>query len=729
MTKQIQMGLSIAVATLLYTSANAETESLGKVSVTATKTLQLTSESPASVEIVNEEKIENKSVQRVDKALDDLAGVYVRSDNDNTPNSWGNSVMLRGIPQYYRTAVLVDGVALNNSFSGGVNWSNIAMDDIEQIEVVKGPFSSLYGGNAMSGVINVITKKPEKTETSVRLGLGSNAYKNISLVHRNRVSDALGVTINYDNKFSDGYIQDQVVKTPKTGTSGTTAVTGAIPTTTSTGSEAFILGDKGRKSWKQQNFGAKLYYDIDDNQQINIGYTYHKHETEFNSFNSYLKDASGNIVSSGSVQLDADSYLSLSESSFLFGPNGEDTSKYSAGYSNYLTGKMSLKINTGYNDYRYWYISTGSTAKSGAGKYTDIPNEKLYASLQMDFDLLESNYLVVGIDYTNDRLHKKVNTLDNWRDEDSKSTLRYKSEGYNTTQAIFIQDTINITDELCAYVGGRYDWWETDGSVDDAEHSYKASYDRRTQSQFSPKVSLVYLPTKTTTFRASAGSAFRAPSLSDLYSSYESSGVLHQADPNIKPESVTSWEIGFEHTFPTGTYIKSTYYENYLTNLIYTTTVNSALTEKRNAGKAEIRGIEVEVVQAILEDTRVFANYTYNTSEITENDSNPDIIGNEITYSPETTWNIGIDTKMGPVSGSVVGKYVSDFTTKDDNSDTIRDVYGTYEEHFTVDASIGYQINDSLKASVAVNNMLDAEYYQNNLVPGRTFYAELLLKF
>jgi len=731
MIKIKNIPLSISVASIIFTIPTlslAQYIELADISITATKTEVATSESPASISVVNEKKLENKSVQRVDKALDDIAGVYVRSDNDNTPSSWNNTVILRGIPQYYRTAVLVDGVAINNSFSGGVNWSNIPVDDIQQIEVVKGPFSSLYGGNAMGGVINVITKKPTEQEIFIRTGYGSNNYKNLSIVHRNKLTENIGISLNYDNKSSDGYIQDLVVKTTTTGVGGT-AVSGAIPTTTSTGAKAYIVGDKGEKSWKQQNFGAKIYYDIDDNQELIFGYTYHTHETEFNHFNTYLTDAVGNPVYSGSVQLDPTSKSTLSESNFLFGPNGEDVSKYTLGYKNYISDVISLKIDTGYNDYRYWYISTGATATSGAGKYTDLPNEKTYVSAQMDFAITDNNLLVVGVDLNKNELHKQVNTLSNWTDENTKTALRYKSEGRSTTKAIFLQDTINVTDKIVTYLGGRYDLWETDGFVNDVDNTVTTTYNTREESQFSPKLSVVYLSSKDTTFRTSIGKAFRAPSLSDLYSDWYSGATLYKADPALKPESVTSWEIGFEHKFSTNTFLKSTYYENYLTDLMYSTVVSPTLNEKRNAGKAEIKGIEIEINQNINDNINIFANYTYNKTEITENISNPALVGNEITYSPKHQYNIGLNAKVGKWSGSLIGKYVDYLTTKDDNTDVVKDVSGSYEEHLTVDTKINYEIKKGIKASLAINNMFDKEYYQSSLTPGRTVYAELAFKF
>lgn len=731
MIKKNGTTLSLVAVATIFNIANADTSvNLGEVSVTATKTYVTTSESPASVEVVTSEQISNKQVQRVDEALKDVSGVYVRADADHTPNSWSNTVTLRGIPGYSRTSVLVDGVSINNAFSSGVNWSTIAVEDIEKIEVVKGPFSSLYGGNAMSGVINIIRKKPTKQEFNIKTGYGSNNYKNLEFSYRDKFYGSLGIDINYGNKKSDGYISELAVKSPSNGTGGTD-VTGQQLTTDYKGDTKYIVGDKGKKSWIQDDVGLKLFYDINNASKITFDYNHHEDETKYNSFNSYLRDSSGNLIYSGSAQLDPTHKTTLSEKDFLFGPNGETSDRFTLSYTNTFSDTIDLDIKANYLKNTYWYVSqtTGALSSGGPGTYTDIPNEKLFTSIQFNFQLGDYNYITTGIDITKSKLQKDINTLTSWRDYDSKTTLLRENNGESTTQAFLIQDTIDISKSLIAYVGGRYDYWETKGDFKDYVNSISTSYDKRHDSYFSPKISLVYLPAKGTTLRTSWGKAFRAPSLSDLYSAYYSGAKLIQSSPTLEPEKVSSWEIGFEQKFITDTQLKVTYYENTLTDLMYSTDVSSTLNEKRNAGKAEVKGVEIEVKQALSDAISTFANFTYNKSEMLENDSKPTSIGKQLTYVPEKQFNLGISGNYSSWNGSIIGSYVDDMYTTDDNMDIIKDVYGAYESYFIVNTKIGYKIRDYLSASISINNLFDKEYFQSDMTPGRTVYAELAFKF
>jgi len=192
---------------------------------------------------------------------------------------------------------------------------------------------------------------------------------------------------------------------------------------------------------------------------------------------------------------------------------------------------------------------------------------------------------------------------------------------------------------------------------------------------------------------------------------------------------LTSWEVGFEHIFDTGTHFKTTYYENYLKDLMYTTDISTTLNEKRNAGKAEIKGIELEAQQEFADGLNAFANFTYNHTEITENQNNPLIVGKQMTHVPKRQFNIGISGKQGDLSGSFMGSYVDEISTKDDNSDIYKATYGGHESYFTINAKLGYQLQKWLNASIAVNNLFDNEYFQYSLNPGRTVYGELTFKF
>jgi iron complex outermembrane receptor protein len=146
---------------------------LEEVVVTATRTEKGLEDVPGSVSVVTKEDMEKRSVKSIDEALSTTTGIYQNSMGGGMVGH-PPSISMRGISGGQRTLVMLDGLPLSNPMWGGASYYLISAEDAERIEVVKGPFSSLYGGYAMAGVVNVITKMPEKREFTLKTGYGSS---------------------------------------------------------------------------------------------------------------------------------------------------------------------------------------------------------------------------------------------------------------------------------------------------------------------------------------------------------------------------------------------------------------------------------------------------------------------------------------------------------------------------------------------------------------------------
>lgn len=129
---------------------------------TASKVSQKIREAPSTVRIVTSEQIKDRGYFTLEQALADLPGFQFRNINGFNTYSF-----LRGIPnQNNLILVLVDGIQINELNSGGFyGGGQFDLSNTERIEVVYGPSSALYGTNAVSGIINIITRKPEKANS------------------------------------------------------------------------------------------------------------------------------------------------------------------------------------------------------------------------------------------------------------------------------------------------------------------------------------------------------------------------------------------------------------------------------------------------------------------------------------------------------------------------------------------------------------------------------------
>ena len=707
---------------------------LEEIVVTATRTETSVESAPASVSVVTKEEIELKAPKTIDQALNDISGVFVRRGKGLMDTL--SFITLRGIPEQKRTLILMDGVVLNNPYFGGVKMGGYYPEDIERVEVVKGPFSSLYGGYAMGGVVQFITKMPEKREFTLKTGYGSSwergeamdDLRRVYISYGDKLWDKLSIFLSYGWQGTNGFPTDLNVQTTKP----STGITGYEVTSTREGRVAYLIGDKGDNRWWDDGITIKTQYEFTKDTKLRLSFIRNRYEYNYDDPHTYLRDASGAPVWS---------YGSVKENSFLPGAGGRIQDTYALGFETKLFKDLSMKINLSYfNTEKDWYVTTLSQAtRSGCGTnptlcgyVSNTPADAYMADIQFSLPIFNNQILTFGGSFRNAYADTKEKYLRNWKDEDSTTTLKYESKGKDRTYALFVQDEIMLLNNLTAYIGFREDFWETyDGYANDVgKAGYPKEYPSKSASSFSPKFALVYKPFETTTLRGSIGKAFRPPTVYELYRTWTgSTGITYAGNPQLDPETVVSWDIGVEQKLWKGAKVSLTYFENYMKDLIYRKTVTSTYQEWVNVGKAESRGVEFEIEQKIDKWLRLFGNFTYTDSEIKENQANPKTVGCRLTYTPLWRANIGAEFEKSGFSAMVVGRYVGKWFSNDDNSDYVNNVYGSYDPYFVVDGKIAYQITKFAKLSFSVDNIFDRKYYQYYKAPGRQWFTELTLKF
>jgi len=134
------------------TPGEAEAE---QVVVSATRFDIPLDQSPASVSVIGSEDIEQKQIERVSDALREVPGLSVVQTGTAGQLT---SVFMRGLRSEH-TQVLLDGIPINQGLQGAFNFADLTTDDIDRIEVVRGPQSTLYGPRALAGVIQIFTKE------------------------------------------------------------------------------------------------------------------------------------------------------------------------------------------------------------------------------------------------------------------------------------------------------------------------------------------------------------------------------------------------------------------------------------------------------------------------------------------------------------------------------------------------------------------------------------------
>ncbi len=194
--------VSFAQQTKEIASDSTKVENLDEVIITATRTIRQLSSLPLPAQIISKKDIKQSNSVRLNDILNEQTGLITVPDFGG-----GEGIQLQGLDSQY-TLILVDGVPLVGRSAGTLDISRVTIGNIKQIEVVKGASSSLYGSEALGGVINIITETPKN-------GFYGNANYRVGSFNTNDISTTLnykkkkfGVTTFFNRYSSEGYDLD-----------------------------------------------------------------------------------------------------------------------------------------------------------------------------------------------------------------------------------------------------------------------------------------------------------------------------------------------------------------------------------------------------------------------------------------------------------------------------------------------------------------------------------------
>jgi len=153
-------------------AASADEATLKPIEVTATRTTLKEENKTSAVTIITQEEIQKKQHMQVQDILREQLGIQVVRSG---PLGSQTSIFMRGAGSQ-STLVMIDGIQVNLNTSGGFNFAHLQMDNIERIEILRGPQSTLWGADAVGGVINIVTKKGKGGPTH-SIGYEVGSYK------------------------------------------------------------------------------------------------------------------------------------------------------------------------------------------------------------------------------------------------------------------------------------------------------------------------------------------------------------------------------------------------------------------------------------------------------------------------------------------------------------------------------------------------------------------------
>lgn len=534
--------------------------SFDEVVVTATRTENDVKKVPASTQVITQEDIKRGGATSVRNALSMYANIFQKSK----VRGGGHDIIIRGMETKH-SLVMVNGRRISNEadangLGNAMSLDRININDVEKIEIVRGPSSALYGSEAMGGVLNIITK-PSKEQTLLtglehtsedtshwwhadtgRIGnfsmtLDARFNKiNRSMLDTATESDPYGTaqtynaSLNYyvnDHSYVNAYMDyySQHLKTDM----GTPAMK-PITLTTSSGKMSLsgqaMLEGTGSKAFKQKNYGISWNGKTDKNDWQIQAYM-----SKFNWSTTSSTKVLGSIPPAGMEGMF--NYLLQKKNTYDF--NHDEHNMWA------IEGRDSLRVNDHHR------VTFGA-------------------------EYVKDKVAGTGLGKNGDGVH---NITEN-------GTTKSSSEKTLSSYAAYLQDEI------------EYGKWFIVPAIRYDHHSAYGSHT-------SPKIGVTYNATDHFRIKANYGDGFKAPSVSQLYYDLDmemgrGNWVHLTGNPNLKPEKSKSWDLGVEAEFGKG-YGSLTYFDNDVDNLIASIPKGKdsnghKLYRYENVNKARIKGLE-----------------------------------------------------------------------------------------------------------------------------------------
>ncbi|WP_321476863.1 TonB-dependent receptor domain-containing protein [uncultured Paludibaculum sp.] len=710
------------------------------VTVTATRGQMETEEAPVSISTVTNQEMGARRVQLLDQALNTVPGLYAFRGKGTQDTNAG--VGLRGFAGrgsgQARVLVLMDGQPLNDSYTGQVNWATLPIEEVERVEVVRGSFSALYGGNAMGGVINILTKPVTARQAEVYGQAGNQATVRYGGRVADRFHDRLGLSVAYDRMQSGGY-PSQFVSGAGSALAGGTAVTGALPVLTTSGTQTFLLGKAGNNWWNQHAVRVRGDYAFNRRTMMFAQFQRQWSGYGYDQYESFLRTADGSPFDSGAASMQWNGgprRFGVTPSLFVPGDGQAEFWLVSGRLHHELRNSARLQFGGGRTNAPLNYYSTpgtGSTAAGGPGTISDRPYASWFGSAQYSQRVRSRHLITAGSDLRQDESRLEETSVSNWAQRSRDPIVSGRSRGRAFNEGAYVQDQWRVAERLSLTGGARYDYWRSyDGGYGVGTQTNEIG--RRSNQSGSAKAAALWRGPASLAVRGSVGNSFRNPSVYDLYRTWRSSsGITYAANPNLQPERLLGFEAGVSRRWANQMELDGAFFQNRTTNLIYRTTdlsVDSTGNYRQviNAARGRTNGFEAGTRLPLRPWLYATSSYTWNRATILANQAVPGAVGRLVPFVPQHVSSGSLFASSRRVNASVTGRYVSRVFSTDLNTDTTKGVYGAYDPFFTLDAGFTVPFGRHVSAECGAENLLDRIYYNYYPSPGRLVSVRLRIR-
>ena len=648
-----------------------------EIIVAATRTEQRLGDVPASASVLHSDEIKASSAVVADDVLRQVPTFSLfRRTSSLAAHPTTQGVSLRGIGPsgVSRTLVLLDNVPFNDPFGGWVYWTRIPMMSVDRIEMIDGPNSSVYGNYAMGGVINIVTNRPQtrtlilkpqyggRKDSGVWDGLGSLD------VFASDMWKKFGVALEGSGLNTNGY---PIV--PEKDLDGITPLRGRIDQ---------------KATVTYQNLNLKLDYEHSDRLSTFFRGGYFSENRSNAKFcaptnceeanDTLLKFVSGGVRARFADQSD-------------------------------LQASVFGNFETFHSSFLAVPVANPSRSLARLTTLQKVPAKDAGYMVQWSKALPGRQYFSIGTDWR-------------WVDGDSvedgfdavtgtRVTLKRVAGGTQRSAGIFLQDIVSVTRKLQLTMSARLDHWknyaahnlETDAVTGLPTTNNRPNLQDKKNTVGSPHVGLLYHLSDSVSIWGAVSSAFRAPTLNELYRAFSVGAVRTLANENLGPERLFGGEAGVNVAVARNVTWRTTWFDNRVKNPVSNVTLPSPANtrQRQNLGKTAISGLQSDFEYRLRTYWRLTGAYLYDMARVKEFSADPTLIGRLLPQVPKHRGSAQLVFSHPRYLTAAVAAQFSSRQFEDDQNLLRLPGYGV------VDVNFNRAISRNVDAFFGIQNLLD----------------------
>jgi outer membrane receptor protein involved in Fe transport len=639
-----------------------------RVEVTANRAVTLLTDVPVSDIQLTREDLQSTPALTLDDDLRQVPGFSLfRRSSSRTANPTTQGVSLRGLGANgaSRALVLQDGIPLNDPFGGWVYWDRVPVESVADIEIAQEGASSLYGSDALGGVVQFVSRPAEPAGVSLETSYGNQNTPDLSLW-------AGGAKGKWESTFSGEVFN----------TDGYVLVPGADrgPVDAKAGSEhgtADLM--VGRKIGEKSEIFARGWY-LD--------------ETRANGTELQRNDTK---LGQGALGANLD-----------FGSFGALTLRFYADVQTYHQSFSSV---------------TSVASQRDTETLTDlqtVPSQGVGGSALWSRQVGKRQTLVAGFDH-----HEEIGASHDILFTKGAPSANQSSGGRQRTVGFFGEDLIQITPRWQLSLSARVDHWSNfDASIIRIPISTGVpavtEFEDRSQNAFSPRATLRHQINSNISWDASVYRAFRAPTLNELYRSFRQGNTTTQANANLTAEHLTGGDAGISiEGLNRRLEIRGVFFYNQIINPVANVTCmpppnalpgcpapvpNVIARIRENLGRISAPGFNAGAVAHITRNFDLSAGYQFVNSRVVSFPEGTSLVGRWVAQVPHNSFTFQARYSNPRILFiSVDGRFVGKQFDDDQNQFPL----GNF---FVLDAMASRSIAAGLEVFGAAENVFNEKY-------------------